>query len=75
LPYSIRRCSDQNLVGIADNELDPSEFELIQRANELAPEGLALAIADLETEQFPLAIGVEIHGDVDGLGADLQLPA
>ena len=63
------------LVGIADHELDPSESSLFQRAYELAPEGLALAVADLETKQFSAAIGVHAHGDDDGSGADLHRPA
>ncbi len=44
------------LMGVADHELDPGEAELLERANELAPEGLALSIADLEAQP-----AVEIH--------------
>ena len=60
------------LVGIADHQLDASEAALFQRANEVAPERLSLAVADLEAEQLPAAIGVDAHGDDDGSGADLH---
>ena len=59
-------------VGIADDELDPCESALFQRADELAPEALAFAVSDLETEQLPAAISVHAHGDDDGSGADLH---
>jgi hypothetical protein len=65
------------LVGIADHQLHPSEAALFQRADELAPERLALAVVHLEAEQLPSAIGVHAHGDDDGPppGADLHRPA
>jgi hypothetical protein len=53
-------------VGIADHQLDPSEAALFEGAKELAPEGLALAVADLEAEQLPPAIGVHAHGHNHG---------
>ena len=65
----------ETLVGITDHELDASEAALLERADEVAPERLALAVADLETEQLPAAIGVHAHGDHHGPGADLHRPA
>ena len=63
---------DQTAVGIADDELDPCESSLLEGADELAPEALAFAVSDLETEQFPAAVGVDAHGDDNGSGADLH---
>jgi hypothetical protein len=39
--------------------------------DELRPEGLALAVAHLEPEEFTAAIGIHPHGDDDSAGADL----
>jgi hypothetical protein len=63
------------LVGIADHELDASEAALLERADEIAPERLALAVSDLEAQKLPAAIGVHSHGDDDSSGADLHRPA
>lgn len=42
--------------------LTPVRPSLSQRANELAPEGLGFAVADLEAEQLPAAIAIDAHG-------------
>ena len=42
--------------------LTPVRASLPQRANELAPEGLGFAVADLEAEQLPAAIAIDAHG-------------
>jgi len=59
-------------VGIADHQLDASEAALLERANEIAPEGLAFAVTHLETQELTAAIGIDAHGDDDGSGADLH---
>ena len=63
------------LVGVADDELDPRQPALFERADEVAPERLGFAVADFETEQFTAAISVDAHGDDNRPGADLHRPA
>ncbi len=59
-------------VGIADHELDRAQAALLERNQELAPEALVFAVADLEAEQLAAAVSVHAHGHYDGPGADLQ---
>ena len=59
---------------MADHEPDACEAVLYcfaeasgyERANELPPEGLALAVTHLEAEQLPAAIRIVVHDDDDG---------
>ena len=57
-------------MGVADYELDACEAALFERAMELAPQ--ALAVTDLEAEQFPAAVSVHAHGQDEGPGAELH---
>ena len=43
-----------------------------ERAEELAPEALAFAVAHLEAQQLPASVGIDAHGDDHGPRADLQ---
>jgi hypothetical protein len=61
-------------VGVADHQLDASEAALLllrrslrlERGKELTPEALAFAVAHLETQQLPAAVGIDAHGDDHG---------
>ena len=45
---------------------------LFESAEELTPEGLALAVAHLQAEQLAPDVTVDAHGHEDRAGADLQ---
>jgi hypothetical protein len=55
-----------------DHQLDAIQAPLFEVGNELRPEGLVLAVAHLDAEQLPMAVGIDAHGDDDSPGADLQ---
>lgn len=59
-------------MGVADHELDPAQAALFERDQELAPEALVFAVANLEAEQLAPAVSIDAHGHDDGPGADLQ---
>ena len=65
-------CLGEAHVGVADHQLDPAQAALFERDQELAPEALALAIADLEAEQLTAAVSIDAHGHDHSPGADLQ---
>jgi len=58
-------------VGVRDHQLDASKAPLFEVGDELGPEGLALAVAHLESEQLTAPVLVHPHGDDDSAGADL----
>jgi len=62
----------QTDLGVVDHELDFREAALFARNQELAPETLTRAIADLETLQLAPAVSIDAHGHDDGPGADLH---
>jgi hypothetical protein len=44
-------------MGVGDDQLHPTQSSSPQRAQERRPEGAVLAIADVQAEDFPAAIG------------------
>jgi hypothetical protein len=59
-------------VGVGDHQAHASEAALFEAAQELTPEGFALAVAPMQTEQLTPAVTVDAHGHDDGPGADQQ---
>ena len=62
----------ESRVGIAHHQLHASQAAFLERAEELAPEALAFAVAHLEAQQLPASVGIDAHGDDHGPRADLQ---
>jgi len=60
----------QSAVGVGDEELGPVQTAGFQRREELSPEDLVFAIADVEPEHFPAAVGGHADGDDHRLGDD-----
>jgi hypothetical protein len=54
------------LVGVGDHQLDPGEPPALELAQELQPEGLGLRGADVHTQHFAPAVGVDRHRDGHG---------
>jgi hypothetical protein len=57
-------------VGIGDHQLDPVELPGLQRPQEGDPEGPVFAVADLDTEDFPVAVAGHAGGHYHRLGHD-----
>ena len=47
----------QAAVGVGDDQPHPCEAAIAQRAQELAPKGFALAVAEIAAEHFAVAVG------------------
>jgi hypothetical protein len=62
----------QSDVGFTNHELDPAQAALFERDQEFAPEALAIAIAELETQQLAANVSIDAHGHHHSPGADLQ---
>ena len=62
----------QSDVGIRDHQPYARQAALLEAAQELTPEGLALAVTDLQAEQLSAAVGIDAHGHDDGPRANLQ---
>jgi hypothetical protein len=58
-------------VGVRDHQLDATQAPLLEVGDELGPEGLALAVAHLETQQLAAAIGIDAHRHHRGTRGDL----
>ncbi len=58
-------------VGVRDHQPDATQAPFLEMGDELRPEGLGLAVADLEAQQLPATILVHPHGDDDSAGAEL----
>ena len=70
LPGAVERLRDRRLqpgVGVGDDQLDAGQAAGDQAAQEAAPEGLGLALADVEADHFPVA------GLVHGVGEHERL--
>ena len=63
--------STQASVSIADDEPDAVESAVLEVAEELGPERLALRVADVDPEDLAVAVGPDNGGDDHGLGDDL----
>ena len=59
-------------MGIGDHQLNASEAALFETTEELSSEGLAFAVARLQAQQLPSAIGVDAHGHDQSPRADLE---
>ena len=55
-------------VGVGNDELHPTEAAGLQRAEEPGPEGLVLAVADVEAEDLAAPVGGNTERDDDCLG-------
>jgi hypothetical protein len=51
-------------VGVGDDQPHTREAPLPEAAQELPPEGLTLAVAHLQAQQFAAAVGIDAHGHV-----------
>ena len=60
----------QTGVSVRPDQLHFVEAAGFQRAQERRPEALVLAVADVETEHFPAAVGSDADRHDDGLGHD-----
>ena len=58
-------------MGVGDHEADPGEPPVLQRAQEAGPEGLVLAVTDVEAEDLTGALGADPGGHDDRPGDDL----
>ena len=67
----------QASVVVGDHQLDAGEAAVLERAEEVEPEGFGLGAADLHAEHLAVAVGVggDDHGDRDdpSAGADLDV--
>jgi hypothetical protein len=52
-------------MGIGDDQLDAGEPAGLERAQEGGPKGAVLAVADVQAEDFPAAVGGDPGGDHD----------
>src|SRR5690606_444386 len=66
---------DQAEVLVGDDEADPVQTAFAQVTQEGGPEGLVLAVADHEAEDFAAAVLGDAGGDDDGAGGDLVVDA
>jgi hypothetical protein len=57
-------------VGLRDDQLDSGPAAGLQGAQERRPEGAVLAIADVQAEDFPAAVGGDPGGDDDRAADD-----
>jgi hypothetical protein len=64
----------QPQVGVRDHQLGFIQAALLERAEELSPEALGLAVDHGNAEQFAVVEGVDANGHYDGPGADLHVP-
>ena len=62
---------DQAGVLVGDDQPHPGQAALLRRGQEAAPEHLVLAVADVEAEDLPGAVGGDPGGDHDGHRHDL----
>ncbi len=63
----LRDCLLQAGVGVGDDQLDAREAALDERAQEAAPEGLRLALPDIEGDHLPVARLVDAIGEHERL--------
>ena len=57
----------QPVVGVGDHQAHPSQASLAQRAQELGPEALVLAVADRDAEDLTVTVGGDTGGHDDRL--------
>jgi hypothetical protein len=62
-------------MGIRDDQLHPGQSSSPQRAQERRPEGAVLAVADVQAEDFPAAVGGDPGGDDDRTADDPAIDA
>ena len=60
------------LVGVGDQQLDPSKAALFERGKEFTPEALAFGVVHLEAQQLGAAVGIDAHGEDDGPLSDVN---
>src|SRR6266536_5274629 len=73
LPGAAEHLADRLLqagVGVGDDQLDAAEAALDERAQEAAPEGLRLCLADVEGDHLPVAGLVDAVGEHEALAQD-----
>lgn len=58
----------ESFVGVGDHQLDPVQAAGLERAQERGPERSVLTVADVEPQDFPVAVGTDRGGDHDRLG-------
>jgi hypothetical protein len=52
-------------VGVGDDQLDTGQPSGLERPEERRPEGTVLAVADVQAEDFPTAVGGHPGGNDD----------
>jgi hypothetical protein len=62
-------------VGVGDDQLHPGQPSGLERAQERGPEGAILAVAHVQAEDFPAAVGGHPGGDDDRAADDPAIHA
>ena len=62
-------------VGVGGHQAHTAQPAVDQPGQELAPERLVLRVADVDTEDFAMAVGTQPGGDHDRLGHDVAVLA
>ena len=73
-PGSSAERLDQAGVLVGDHQPHPGQPAALQAVRNAAPEHLVLAVADVESEDLPAAVGGDPGGDHDRLGDHLARP-